>query len=476
MTVPNSEITILDGGMGMAAAQVDGISAKIGTSSIGSAGTVYPFAGTDTQAVRTTLGVGPLVDATIKHLLRSGGKTVYAYKGTATTAGASTGVTASGGGPTVTLTGAPYDTSSSIVVIVLGGAIGTSTFKYTLDGGDTYSDVFVTAATYLLPSGVTVNFAAGTYVATETYSWTDTAPIMTTTNVGDAMDALTLSAYEFEFVHILGQAASAADTATMMATVQTKVESAHTAHKYIWAIMEAAAVAASTHVTAAAAVNAKWTMVCAGFCELLNDRNQAIDKRSSGRVFAPRIARNDIAVHVLRSANDAFGPDSFPDVITLVPSGAAASTGYHDEDKTPSLDAARFATLRTIVGAPGVYPTNGKMMALVSSDYTDNQHVRIVLKAARVLYVWSLGQLARRLRKNPDTGFIASKFADGIEENALDTLKAQIGASVDGLSVKVNRADLITTDPTLRIKVRLVGPAYAIETEVELGLAAALAA
>jgi hypothetical protein len=59
------------------------------------------------------------------------------------------------------------------------GASGTATFRYSLDGGDTYSATYATAATFLLPSGVTANMAAGTYVISTTYTWTDTAPALT---------------------------------------------------------------------------------------------------------------------------------------------------------------------------------------------------------------------------------------------------------------------------------------------------------
>jgi len=82
---------------------------------------------------------------------------------------------------TVTVTGTPstnvpandlgvYDV---VVKIVLGGTVGTFTFQVSLDGGLTYASGTITSAsTYLIPgTGLTLNFAAGTYVATDLYAF-----------------------------------------------------------------------------------------------------------------------------------------------------------------------------------------------------------------------------------------------------------------------------------------------------------------
>lgn len=473
VAIPSSEISFVDGGLGIVGAGVDGVSAKIGVCSSGVAGTTYTFRGTDTASVVATLGSGPLVDAVIEHLIYSKGKTVYAHKATATTAGTSSAVTASGGGPTVSLTGAPYDQSESIIEIVAGGAVGTSTFRYSLDGGDTYSDIYATTSTYLLPSGVTANFAAGTYVADETYSWTDTAPAMTTTNVGTAFDALIVSPLAFEFVHVVGQAADASAAATMAATISTKITSAHAAKKYIWAMMEAPAVDKAGLITSFASVEDKWLMICGGFCELAQQRNSTFPKRSIARLAAPRIARNPLSVHIARNETDS-DLDAISGIVKLVPDGAAASTGYHDEDATPGLNAARFTTARTIAGRTGFYFTNGLMLSSLTSDFQQVQYVRILLAAARTYYAWSLTNLASRIRKNATTGYIAASAADSFELAAESAIKNAIGQHIDGLRVLVNRTDDLSADPTLRAKIRLVGPVYALELDTEMGLAGSL--
>ncbi|MGL4442652.1 MAG: DUF2586 family protein [Alsobacter sp.] len=471
---PQSTLSIIDGGMGISSGDVVGKSAKIGVCSGGVAGTTYSYSGTDPQNVIDELGVGPLVDATIKHLLRSGGKPVLAHKATSSTVGSSSAVTNSGGGPTVTLTGAPYDQGEGIAVITLGGVIGTSRFKFSLDGGDTYSEEYATAATFLLPNNVTLNMAAGTYVVNSTYSWTDTAPAMTLTNTTDGFDALLLLADDFEFVHVVGQPASAAAAATLAAALQTKVEAAHAAHKYIFAIMEMPVDTPANLIAAMSTVSAKYVSAAAGYCELINDRSGSlIQKRSIGRVYVPRIARNPIDIHPMRDVADST-IDPHSDVVKLVPVGAASSTGYYDEDKTGSLNDQRFTTMRSIVGIEGFYLTNGLMLASAGSDFEHVMRVRIICAAARAYYAWSLRNLARRLRKVRATGFILPSVADGLESDARNAIAAAIGFAVDGIAVKINRADDLAADPTVRAKIRVIGPDWALEYESELGFASSL--
>ncbi len=55
--------------------------------------------------------------------------------------------------------------------IVAGGALGTATFKYTLNGGTSYSSTASTAASVLLGNtGLTANFPAGTYSTNNVYT------------------------------------------------------------------------------------------------------------------------------------------------------------------------------------------------------------------------------------------------------------------------------------------------------------------
>ena len=92
--------------------------------------------------------------------------------------------------PTVTLAGTPLGAYTLKIEIVAGGAVGAATFRFSTDGGSTWSETHVTAASVLLDesptataltpaddsmvgrngaTGITASFAAGTYNADNFY-------------------------------------------------------------------------------------------------------------------------------------------------------------------------------------------------------------------------------------------------------------------------------------------------------------------
>jgi hypothetical protein len=84
-------------------------------------------------------------------------------------------VTHVGTGPasTVSFSGEPFQPAPVTlqIEIVEGGAVNTATFEYTVDGGVSWSGVYTTAASVVLEAtNITVAFAAGTYVADDTYT------------------------------------------------------------------------------------------------------------------------------------------------------------------------------------------------------------------------------------------------------------------------------------------------------------------
>lgn len=476
LPVPSAKLSIADGGLGLSSNGAGGASFKVGTSSGGVAAQFVSFLGIDVQRAFTELGDGgPLPNATAKHLINSGGKKVTTYKVTPTTPGASSAITRTGGstGPLVTLSSTPNDQYENQLEIVDGGARGTATFRYTTDGGDTWSAEFVTAATFDLETGVTVNFPTTTdYAAGETYSWTDTAPIMTSGDVATAVDEIIASAHQGRLVHILGQAATAADCRTIATMLATKFTAALNAKRYMFFLLEAPAVAKATLITEFASFAEKGVVVCAGFAEIVNDKTAKVEKRSIGRVVAPRIARNPLATQASRTLNDG-DLDRLTDVDTLVPSGAVDADGYWDSASDSSLNDARFTTLMTHVGYEGVYICNAQTMAGTGSDFAHVTYLNIILEAAEIWNGYALKQVQRRLRKNPTTGYIAGGFADAIEHDGEELIRKTLGSNIVSVRVLINREDDLRVTP-LKHKIRIVVDDYALELEDEIGLAASL--
>lgn len=559
LPVPNHDITISDGGAGIIGTTPDGFFALVGSSSLGTNGGMYLFRGTDTKRVSDVLGVGPLAKAVVKQLIRSGGKDTLAYKSAAATPGASGSVTRTGTtGPAVTLSGTPYDAAQVILKVLAGGARGTATFIISFDGGDTWSDTLTTAATYLLESGVTVNFPAtsvtmagspsdvdfantgastgtitrntgsfstdgfrvgmtltitgstsnngatlvvtnvatsvltvsgtvvneanvnapaitGTqlYVADETYAWDDTAPVLSSGNISTALDDIIDSEWDPEAVHVVGHAASASDSRTVATLLSSKVAAAWGVKKFFWACFDAPPVTDAVLSAAFTSFADKAVVGFAGFAEVSTEARGAVEKLSQGWVLAPRIARQPVEVHPMRTTTDE-NIDPLPDVVELLPETAVDGDGYHDEARIPGLNEARFCSLMSIHGATGFYVAAAQTLAAANSNYKNLPHLRIILKVARVYYRWGLSQLGRRVQKDPTTGYIRATIAEGIEGEAEKVIKDSLGAAIDGVRVLVNRADDLKNDPTLRSKVRVVVGEYILEMETDVGIAQTL--
>lgn len=78
-----------------------------------------------------------------------------------------------GTGPgSITFTGTANQAANVIFLITLNGTLGTSTYSYSLDGGNTYLSAGVTTATGVTLFGaMQVSFPTGTYVAGDTYEF-----------------------------------------------------------------------------------------------------------------------------------------------------------------------------------------------------------------------------------------------------------------------------------------------------------------
>ncbi len=472
MTAPSVSISIADPGLGILPEDTSANVAKIGVCSAGTVNTLYSFRGPDTSAVKSTLGEGPLVDSICHHLQKSNGKTVFGCRITGSVAGANSAVTQVGSGPVVTLTGTPLNDLQGIAVVVAGGALGVATFKYSLDGGDTYSAVLTipSGGTYAIPgTGITLNFAAGTYVVATTYSWTSTAPGFSNTDFGNAIDACIASPFQWKLIHLVGSGVDAAAALTLATTMQSKLTTAFTMKRYARGIVEMPAIDKALAIAAFVSFVGARVSPAGGFLELVSDANPGrVEKKSVGTPYVARLARIPISVAPIRNETDT-DIMSLEGVTTLVPQGSAASTGYNDEYATPGYDDARFVSAMTIPGVPGFYIAHGNLMASPGSDFRWIQYGRVMDRACEVANVALTRYLSKRIRVN-SSGYILERDAAAIEKDVGSQLRAALleGGHVSAVSVVVNRADNLLSSPILRVKVRITPVGHADQIEAEL--------
>lgn len=230
MAIDDVTVSFEDGGLGILPESTEGLHVKLGCSSSGTAGVLVAIS--EPADAVTAFGEGPLVRA-VAHALASAtlGKAprpVYAMKVAAGTAGACGGVVktaADASTGTVSAAGSAYDRYEVRVLVTRTGTLGAGAFRYSLDGGDVYSDEVTIpgGGTYELPStGVTLTFTAGGgpvyFEADDVFAFTTIAPVWSTTTLGTALTALYADPREWEFMHLVGPPAPAASAVTESGT------------------------------------------------------------------------------------------------------------------------------------------------------------------------------------------------------------------------------------------------------------------
>lgn len=481
MSAPSLTTTVSDGTLGLVPPDNSANTAVIGVCSSGTTEQVYAYSSSDAiDTVKSELGYGPGPEAAAYHLSKDG-STVYVIKADTTggTAASCSAVVASGGGPAVTVnTATAYDDYQVKILIVAGGAVGTSTFKYSLDGGDTYSATITTAATYVIPnSGITIAFAAGTYVAAEYYTFTSTAATYSTTKMGTAIDAFLNSSYDASLIHIVGRPSGAADTdkatafQAMVAAVQTKLAAAATSYVYARALVDGPDVANDSTadallVTAFVSTDASRVLAAAGSCELTS-------ALVAGRKFKrpatwPIVAR---ARQIPISEEPGFVGRGSLGADCRLQTSETPPTKYNDSRLRSTLHDARFATLRTHRRRQGVYVTQARLMSATTSDFQLLPHGRVMDRACAVVYETLIDYINASVRIDSTTGYILEADAKAIESRAEQALRAAITAPghASDVEVTVNRSTNLLSTPTLKVKIRIVPLSYINAITDEIG-------
>jgi hypothetical protein len=373
-------------------------------------------------------------------------------------------VTRVGSGTATLLDGSlhsPVDTYAVRVLIVAGGVPGTATFKYSLDGGNSYSGVIATlAGKYVIPdSGVVLTFAGTTFVAGDLFVGTATAATFSnSTDIDAAMTALLANANDWGFVHVVQEMDTAANAATLAAAVAAKMTTAETGYRYVFAIVEAPwdAVTNTDAVTKSAFTslsNAR-VMVCAAACDLVSPLTGRTDKRNIAWAVAARLAA------VTLSTN--------PAEVDLAGLSNVRSI-YRNEAATPGLDDYRFTTLRTFLGLPGYFVTNPRMMAANGSDYTYVMNRRVMDRACQIARSAYLLFVNRDVRVSATTGYIDERDAKVIDANVNAKMEAALTGEVSSVVSALSRTDNLLSTSTAYAQVSVVPKAYFQTINVSLG-------
>ncbi|WP_394845185.1 DUF2586 domain-containing protein [Pendulispora brunnea] len=453
MPIPSVNVAIRDPGLGIVEGPAANAQCVIGVTSQGVANTFYAYQ-TISDLV-SNLGTGPGVEAAALALSIDGHGSVYLVRPQTSVAGSNSVVTPSGSGPLVAVSGTPLDDYQGVVRIVSDGAVGTATFVISLDGGDNFSSVITTAASYPIPgTGLTAAFPAGTYVANDTYSWNSLAPAMNVTDLVAALDAAVAGTPRFGILHIVGAPATAIDAATLAASVEVKLqEIAASKKRWLRALIHVPDVPDASLVSAFGNVAASRVCACAGFAETVSAVSLRAYKRSSGFAVAARVGAAPLSEHLGRVASGSL---------------IGVRRIYRDEAVTERLDAARFTTLRTWVGRQGYYITRGRLLAPAGSDYQQIQLGRIADVACTAVYDRLLDYENDSVRVYPLRDAKAGRILESdaraidteLEAVLKDVLVNTTPQHVSDVQARVVRTDNILSTAELRAEIAIVPKGY----------------
>lgn len=462
MPIPDTIITIKDNALGVVPPNTNSLMALLGVCSSGTLNTVYQF--NDIQTLKDTLGTGPLVEAAA-HVLSIAGGPVVCIKTNGSVAGTVGSVTLVGTGLSVlTTTGSvPLDGYSVAIKITTGAtnpAAGLATFRTSLDGGLTYSgDIALpTSGVYAIPAtGVTINLSAASLVAGDVYSFTTVAPGYSVSDFNTTWDALMADNSDPFCVHVVGIPADGTAAAALAAALDSKLTTAqNTQYRFLMGLMQAQSASDSSISTGLAAFTSTRVAIAAGFEKLTSQITGAQVTRPASFVIAARAAKVSPAEDLGRVASG-----NTPGITSLL----------RDEFKTPGLDAKAFSTLRTHIGLPGFYVTNGRMFSSPTSDYQYFQHRRVMDIACKGMRLIGLHYLNDSVRVNSTTGLILEVDALKIEaygEAILRAMVTQPGYASD-VGLTVDRTVNMLSTNSLVLHGRVIPLGYAKYIYADIG-------
>lgn len=374
---------------------------------------------------------------------------------------------------------APSDDYQVTITIDGAGGIGVGTFHYTVDGGNTQSATIQIpggAGKYAIPNtGLVVTFAngGGAFVVGDTYAYYAATAGYTTTSLNTAGAALLADLqHEWFMAHAVGTPASAAAAATLAAAADTLATTAASQFRYVFFVTECPTLgtdvisggvpisdsADTDSVVAAAFANfaSVRTMVCAGDADISSALTGRIQRRNAAWAVTARLSQVNPGVAASRVKD---GPLSLVRKL------------WRDEQATPALDAARFCTLRTVLGKQGFFVTNPLIMATAGSDYGMAHARRVMDVACRTTRLAEIEFLNDDVRVDRTTGFIDERDAQHFEADVNQKLNDAVVSTGDATasSVSMSRNANILSTGTEPVTVRVTPKAYLYQIQTNIG-------
>lgn len=488
MPTGDVEITILDGGAGVVVVPASSVAVVIGASSSGTAAQVVASRNANTLA--GVVGYGPAVDQAA--MIIAAGGTVLFMKSATTTPGAASAVVPAAGntGTSVwTVTGNPYDAYLVKALVTNGGTLGTTgiRFKISLDAGRTYGPEISlgTATTYAITgTGLTLNFAAGTMVTGDSFTFGCTEPLTSVASVQACLVALEASPYAISgwgSMRVCGPR-SGADASSIQGYLDTMV----TTKTWPRAIIEVRDNALPTAYGGAGETDAVWSAAVAldysavsakRICAVAGNynMNSMFPVAAAG---TPRMRRNGAFALACRQV--AIQPQTHAGRVS---DGAIAQIivdptndpldgfNYHDDfNAGQALETARFCSFRKRKGKPGFFVAQPKLMSPPGSVFTMLPLGNVMDIGCSLVYQTGSENINSDVRLNTN-GTIDEIAAQTIEKVVRGVLRDQMFAKnmISGFSYTIDRTNNVRATSTVLFACTLFARGYILEIDGTIG-------
>jgi hypothetical protein len=490
MTAQGVNLFVNDGGLGQSPPGQGNTEYVIG---IGSTGPFYQIIQSTNPTDFQANGTGPGVELA-GFITNSTGNPVAFVAVPANANGTNSGIkgsTPGGSTSTVTLTGTPVDTYYGLLTCLVGGTIGVAGIQLgiSLDAGrTTYLTVNLgTANTVLIqipgqPStGITLNFAAGTMVANDTWGWLSTEPTWSDAQIQSAINLMvTIPSLIPEDIIIAGGSvarngggtvgAAAADV-TAFDGYMTTLFNKKRFNRLLCAAGDAMWGGASTETETAWLTSLETSFVnssslrvgvTGGHYNAISPYSQAQFRRPLLWQAAARDSAVAIQVDLGRVKDGSLANMPLP----TKPDGYI----YHDESVNPGLDAARFMSAWSILNRPGLFIKNGNLMSPPGSDFNWLQHGHVMDAACLIAYDFFVEELSDSVRVSSTTGFILPQDRATLQNGCNAALANGLtnASAVSSATCVVSPSDNILSTATLTVTVSIVPLGYIKAVNVTL--------
>lgn len=472
MTVASVRVRIVDGGL-RATRRTARPPAAVGCSSAGSA-SQYMLCSSLADCI-ATFGHGRLTELVAMYLDLAG-VPVLAVKAATVTAGACGAITQPAA-PAAQLSIAvatavdEYAVHVKVSRAAANLAALTAAVRVSLDGGEAWGAEIAVPANGTITlgdTGVTVDFADGTFTVDDVYSFATTAPTWDATALSTALAVLEGSVPDHEFVHVAEPV-----TRTTAETVKTSLAGLASRGVYRRALLAArdqnSGESVSTWQTVLLGASpgfalydgAHYLDIAAGYGTIRSRTTGAMQRRSVAWALGPRLA------HLRTVVNESVaGLAEHPGAVHLGPiAGVEEGRLVHDIALLPSLDVGGFMGLQTHVGRAGYFATD-RTMALSTSDYATVMNARVIVEAATVAMGQLTAHVARRFRLATD-GTIDPRDVDALDAQLTTDFRDAMGVLITEGRLRV---DPSSTSGNLRGAVRVRPYGYATTIDFSVGM------